>query len=378
MSHSPTDRPGEPSLKKFILLSPVDLAALPEPTWLIDGVLPSRGFGVLYGEPGSCKTFVALSMALSVAANHSWCGKRTLGGTVLYVAAEGLYGLKLRVEAYQKKHELRAENIRYLGAAFNLLNDDVETLLATLRAAGIRPDLIVLDTLARLMVGADENSAKEMGQAINGMDRVRQETGATVLVIHHTTKMGGFERGSSTLRGAADVMIKCSRGETGGIVRLECDKMKDAEQFEPINLGSQRVDLGDGRASLAITGWSEAVEAIERGAARKNAEDALKVLSEKFGSAGATNSEWQKAFHDATHKKKSSFDRTLRELKGAGRVNQTGSKYRAATSDGGARAATSDGGVSVNEVSPRCHDNNNGGGSVMSPPFLGGDTDTPP
>ena len=174
----------------FTLLSPADLAALPEPTWLIDGVLPSHGFCVLYGEPGSGKTFVALSIALSVAADHCWCGKHTLGGMVLYVAAEGLYGLKLRVEAYQKKHELRAENIRYLGTAFNLLNDDVETLLATLRTAGIRPDLIVLDTLARLMVGADENSAKERGQAIAGMDRVRQETGATVLVIHHTRKTG--------------------------------------------------------------------------------------------------------------------------------------------------------------------------------------------
>jgi hypothetical protein len=333
---------------------------------------------VLYGEPGSGKTFVALSIALSVAADHSWCGTPTVGGEVLYVAAEGLFGLKLRVEAYEKQHNLSPENIRFLGEPFNLLNPEaLKRLLVTLEAGGIRPVLIILDTLARLMVGADENSAKEMGQAIDGMDRVRQETGATVLVVHHTRKMGGIERGSSALRGAADVMIECSHAKTGGIVRLECDKMKDAEQFEPINLGSKRVALGEGRASLAITGWSEAVEAIEAGAVRKNAEGALKALR-KFGSEGATNSEWQKAFHDATRLQKSSFDRTLRELKEAGRVTQTGSKYRVATSDGGARAATSDGGVSVNEVSPRCHDNNGGGGSVMSPPFLGGDTDTPP
>jgi hypothetical protein len=362
----------------FTLLSPADLAALPDPTWLIDGVLPGHAFCVLYGEPGSGKTFVALSIALSVAADHCWCGRPTLGGTVLYIGAEGLFGLKLRVPAYQKKHGLSAENIRFSGDAFNLLNSEhVETLLATLRAAGIQPDLIVLDTLARLMVGADENSAKDMGQAIAGIDRLKQETLATVLVIHHTRKTGGIERGSSALRGATDVMIECSRAEMSGIVQLECDKMKDAEQFEPINLGSERVALGDGRASLAITGWCEAIEAIEGGAVRKNAEDALRVLSE-FGSAGATNSEWQKAFHDATGKEKSTFLRTLGQLKEAGRVTQTGSKYRAATSDGGARAVTLDGGVSVNEVSPRCHDNNGGGGSLMSPPFLGGDTDTPP
>jgi hypothetical protein len=326
-------------LKLFKLLSRADLAALPEPTWLIDGVLPSYGFCVLYGEPGSGKTFVALSFALSTAANHSWCGKPTVGGDVLYIAAEGLYGLKLRVEAYEKRHGLSADKL-YLGDAFNLLDSgNVETLLTTLRTAGLRPGLIVLDTLARLMVGADENSAKDMGLAIAGIDWLRQETLATVLVIHHTRKMGGIERGSSALRGAADVMIGCSRAEMSGIVQLECDKMKDAEQFEPINLGSQRVSLGDGRTSLAITGWREAGEAIEGGAVRKNAEDALKVLG-KFGSEGATNSEWQKAFHDATGLQKSTFDRTLRELKEAGRVTQTGSKYRAATSDGFVHAAT--------------------------------------
>jgi KaiC/GvpD/RAD55 family RecA-like ATPase len=350
----------------FILLSPANLAALPEPTWLIDGVLPGHAFCVLYGEPGSGKTLVALSIALSVAADHYWCGKRTVGGMVLYVAAEGLYGLKLRVEAYQKKHDLRAENIRYLGEAFSLLNSEhVETLLAKLQTEGIQPDLIVLDTLARLMVGADENSAKEMGQAIAGIDRLRQETLATVLVIHHTRKTGGIERGSSALRGAADVMIECSLAETAGVVQFKCDKMKDAEQFEPINLKLDRVSVGNGRTSLAIRGWEEW---IEGGVIRKSAEEALEVLIQKFGREGATNGEWQKAFHDATGKEKSTFDRALRELKAAGRVTQTGSKYRAATSDGG---------VSVKEVSPRCHDNN-GGGSVMSPPFLGGDTDTPP
>src|SRR5262249_47672969 len=235
----------------FTLLSPADLAALPEPTWLIDGVLPSHGFCVLYGEPGSGKTFVALSIALSVAANHCWCGKRTLGGTVLYVAAEGLFGLKLRVEAYQKKHELRAENIRYLGAAFNLLNEDVETLLATLRTAGIQPVLIVLDTLARSMVGADENSTKDMGLTIEEIDRLRQETQATVLVIHHTRKDGKTERGSSALRGAADVMIECSsRKSDRGVVFLECAKMKDAEPFGKAALGLEKVPLGE-KSSLA-------------------------------------------------------------------------------------------------------------------------------
>ena len=72
------------------VLSPKELAELPEPSWQIKGIFPKRAFCVLYGQPGCGKTFVALSIALSIAAGQSWCGKLTTKGSVLYVAAEGL------------------------------------------------------------------------------------------------------------------------------------------------------------------------------------------------------------------------------------------------------------------------------------------------
>jgi hypothetical protein len=41
-------------------------------------------------------------------------------------------------------------------------------------AAEHRPALVVFDTLARSMVGGDENSARDMGQLIDGAEHVRQ------------------------------------------------------------------------------------------------------------------------------------------------------------------------------------------------------------
>jgi hypothetical protein len=115
--------------KRFELLTPADLDDLPDPTWLIDRVLPDNSLCVLYGEPGSYKTFTAFSMALSIAAGHCWCGKATKQCSVLYVAAEGLLGLKLRSRAYQLKHEIKAEQIRYLGTAFDLRSEkDIQAL----------------------------------------------------------------------------------------------------------------------------------------------------------------------------------------------------------------------------------------------------------
>lgn len=189
--------------ERFKLLSLSDLFELPDPTWLIEGMLPANAFCMLYGEPGCGKTFVALSMGLSIAAGHRWCGKVTTLGSVLYVAAEGLFGLKLRVGAYQTKHGISFEGIRYLGDAFNLRNAlDIHALSAALQTAEFAPDLIILDTLARVTPGADENSAKEMGEAVAMIDWLRQRTSASVLLVHHTGKSGKSERGSSALRGA--------------------------------------------------------------------------------------------------------------------------------------------------------------------------------
>jgi len=309
---------------RFRLLSPTDLDALPDPTWLIDGILPANAFCVLYGEPGSGKTFVGLSVALSIAAGKSWCGKITRSGSVLYIAAEGLFGLKTRVAAFQKRHSLVATKIQYLGSTFNLLNQgDIEGLIASLCSSGFKPDLVILDTLARLMAGADENSAKEMGAAIHAIDQLRSEFQASALVVHHTGKAGPRERGSSALRGAADAMLLLKGKPDSGIVSLECDKMKDAEPFQKFSLGLEKIRVGS-LSSMAIGDWKEAIAGTVRSV---HCESALSILHEQFGNAGATNSEWLKAWITATGHAPKTFNRTLTELKETGVLTQCQKRY---------------------------------------------------
>jgi AAA domain len=321
---------------EFRLLTPEDLENLPEPTWLVNRVIPKGAFCVLYGEPGCGKTFVALSLALSIAAGHPWCGKTTVPGSILYVAAEGLSGLKLRVQAYQQKHGLKAESIRYLGRSFDLRDaDDVMQLLVAMEGGRLKPDLIILDTLARLTVGADENSARDIGQAIGGIDRLRLESRAAVLVIHHTRKNGGTERGSSALRGAADVMIEYSRSDPA-LVQLKCDKMKDAEPFKLGQLGLECIRLGASSSSLAVTSWKEALEAgVERASEKK----ALEILERQFGSTGARHKDWLAA----SGLPSKTFNRARGELLKSGAVRQDGPIYHPNRPDPG---------VSVSLVSP--------------------------
>jgi hypothetical protein len=102
-----------------------------------------------------------------------------------------------------------------LPQAVDFMNrESVEELLATIRDAerhsGHKATLVIVDTLARAMAGADENSAQDIGQVVGHADLIRQVTGATVLLVHHTGKdVERGARGSSALRAAVDTEIEC-------------------------------------------------------------------------------------------------------------------------------------------------------------------------
>src|SRR2546427_5079419 len=91
----------------FQLLSEEELLALPPPEPLIDGGLLTVGaFTVLYGPPSTFKTFVALHFGCCVATGIPCFGWTVKKGPVLFIAAEGVGGLGLRVRAWKKKHDV--------------------------------------------------------------------------------------------------------------------------------------------------------------------------------------------------------------------------------------------------------------------------------
>jgi hypothetical protein len=97
----------------------------------------------------------------------------------------------------------------------------------------VHPRLVVIDTLARCFDG-NENEQEDMGRFVAGADRFRQEFDAAVIVVHHTRLDGDRERGNTAFRGAADSMLSVQ--ERQGRLWLACNKQKDAEEFDEIEL----------------------------------------------------------------------------------------------------------------------------------------------
>lgn len=218
------------------LLTADDLLALPDPEWLIDGLVPASGLSLLYGRSGAGKSFLVLDWALCVATGLPWLGHEVKQRPVVYVAAEGRAGLAARYRAWAEAHGWPDTSlIRFLPEAVNLLDSDVvERVRRTLASLPDRPRLLVIDTMARTMVGGDENAAKDVGRFIAAVDELRAD--GAVFVVHHTGKDGGAERGSSALRASADLMAKLTRDGLNPHLALTCEKSKDAAEWPPVPL----------------------------------------------------------------------------------------------------------------------------------------------
>jgi hypothetical protein len=223
-----------------------EIEALEPPRWLIENTLTTNGLSILWGRSGAMKSFVALDMALCIATGIPWHGKAVVPGLVVYVAAEGAYGLGRRAVGWRRSRGLGQAKPRFklIPHPVALSSDDLGAMIEAVLKLNERPVLVILDTLARTFGAGDENKQADMNAYVTAADKLREATGANVMIIHHSgVHEERRERGSNVLRGAADTVIKISRkGDKLDIINEAPEgKQKDAEEFKTIKLRTQKV-----------------------------------------------------------------------------------------------------------------------------------------
>lgn len=241
-----------------------------ESRYLVKGWLDRGAFSVVYGESNVGKTFLAMDIAIHVAAGEDWHGHRVpseakWAGPVIYVASEGGTGINNRLEAMRRtqpdlmKRVDQNGDLCILAAPIDLCTAEDAVYLAEAIKEDFdnKTSLIVIDTLARAMGNGDENTAKDMGQFVRSVDHLREATGAHVMVIHHSGKDASKgARGSGSLRAAADTEIELSRSDD--TIMAEQRKQRDmpcdgvfAYRLKSVFLGMD--DDGDRVTSAVVT-----------------------------------------------------------------------------------------------------------------------------
>jgi DNA-binding MarR family transcriptional regulator len=290
--------------RRYLTEDEIDL--LNPPTWLIKNVVPVGEVTMVIGAGDAGKTFIVVDMVKRVAQHYP----------VMYIAAEDASGIRVRKRAWELYHRAgKNGNFMMWNGVLPLFEEtEVGGFIDEVKVLDLK--LIVIDTLSQSIAGADENSSKDMTVVMQHCQWIARETGAAVVVIHHTTKGGETYRGSSTLKNNTYGFLEVSKDDD--LIKLECGRIKNTRPFAPrfFSLIQVDTDVADEEGQPVQSCVILPADRILRGNQLNSSEiKMLKALLDMTDADdGAKTSDLQKTL-DLTS---ASFYRTLKRLRNLG------------------------------------------------------------
>jgi hypothetical protein len=209
-------------------------ALKPQPPmdWYVEEFLSKGSVSLLVGESGCKKTWAMLAMAVCIADGRDWVGHKTKKSQVLFIDEEsGKTRLLHRVNRVMAGYGINYD-IPFFSVSdghVNLMASDGEEKLRTMISEQ-KADVVIIDALAEIMPGGDENSVKDVLPVFLTLRRIAEVMHCAILVIHHTNKSGGY-RGSSAMKAAVDLLCIVQAKANTEILTFDSEKARDVEPF---------------------------------------------------------------------------------------------------------------------------------------------------
>jgi len=317
----PDFRIGKQGKKVFKTLSEDDIEDFPDIEYMVSGLLQTASTSLLFSESNSGKTFAALDLAEHIARGMSWQGRKVKQGPCLYIYAESRLGLKPRILAWKKHHNLPSTpNLQFITRPVQLL-DDREQLLDTLAELEVTPALVVIDTFSNCSEGINQNDQAEVYRVLATAHEIAREYGSHVMVVHHTNKQGSAN-GSQAFKNHCDTMIELRRADKFSPIVMHCEKQRDGEQFNDFAMQLQVVDLYINPETLELV-TSCVIVADTTPAAETGLSQTQQKMLDILALQGRTSfNAWKKACEDARVCKPTSFYMHVQSLVDQGRVKK--------------------------------------------------------
>ena len=290
--------PGEPkSDTKQSRFRPIQLSearAMQEPRWVIPGLIQANSLACVFGPPKSFKTFLVLDIALGVAAGVETFGFKPEMRQVLYSIGEGQWNIAhSHAPAWQLARQVEAvPNFWLVTAVPKILQmnpNQTEELIKEIEKAGVAPELVIIDTVARSISGLDENSAKDLGLFVEACDDIRRKLKCTVVAIHHTGKdVARGTRGGNKIEADFDTIIEVSRHEKSPYVAVRVKEQRNApEREDPFYFEARRMGPSLAFYQMEASAFTEATVSTSP-ISRKNVAAALVRLNARGAAAAST------------------------------------------------------------------------------------------
>jgi hypothetical protein len=179
-----------------------------EQTWLVEQLWSEQAVGIIGGEPKSCKSMMALDLAVAVASGTP-CLRRFAvprpGRVLLFAAEDAHHIVRQRLEGISHIAGLSLEHldVQVITAARLRLDLDEDTQRLADTIAELRPRLLVLDPFVR-MHRRDENMSGEVAPLLDFLRQLQRQYQLAVLVVHHAKKGAKSTRAGQALRGSSE------------------------------------------------------------------------------------------------------------------------------------------------------------------------------
>lgn len=192
----------------------------PEPPAIIDGILKKGAKMICTGDSKSGKTCLLMNLAICIAEGWKWLGHQCMQGRVLYINMEVMQSdFEARFKAIYKAYgrpttSKGTDNFDF----WNLRGkaEPLEKLTPKIirRCRDENYTAIIVDPIYKVQ-GGDENSAEAIGRFCALFDKIAEETGASMIYVHHHAK--GLQGGRKAM----------DRGSGSGVFARDADAIID-------------------------------------------------------------------------------------------------------------------------------------------------------
>lgn len=231
-------------------------------SYIVKNLLLAGQVSILCGAPNTGKSAVIAAAASHIAMGRDFAGHKASRAAVLYIAAEDPDGIADRAYPFLRGGASAASPFHIHPHAVNLCSTQevehfIEESVVYKHAAGCDKLLVVIDTLNLCVGDGDENSARDMGHAMGHAQQIARETGAHVMIIHHTAGHDGSRpRGSTAMEGNVDTLLTLNRADEQqpeGVVFISQRKQRSVPKGSPIAFKIQAFDAGQDNEGDQLT-----------------------------------------------------------------------------------------------------------------------------
>lgn len=225
----PDAEPNTQQTKQLIPISVFDCEAIEPKKYILDGLIEAETITLYSGQEKIGKTYSLMNLAMSMSAHLPWLGLKTMqdtDGGILWLnldmsrslgkrrVNEIMFGLMetsktFDLKAFEKFSMMDAQSFRDAECQPLEFFSDTNAITA-LREYIIATETKVcfIDNLIQIEGGADENRSGDMRLVLNRVKELRDITGCSFILIHHTDKAGNRGRGSSDIFAETDINLQ--------------------------------------------------------------------------------------------------------------------------------------------------------------------------